>query len=235
MQIASEAIRQTFKHWPPSEGLTRQPYCLTINLHLITHNAPLVGGNLLGNTPPRREPGDNVVTPVYEGLMWPGTQNAMVERPGHSQPCLPAPRTCVTWTWHLLPPPLRTLPALAVPRHLHITGSSHQAPGLLWSPEAAWQHHTSAQLFKFKTFLRVFARFFTSLPTLATLGDGTKIAFFYRKEICHILVLSLLLLLQPAKPLQQSPTPGASTLFSIPTNVGSGTQALSHHLTYMDH
>lgn len=54
MQIANEAIRLTFKHWPPSEGLTRQPYCLAINLHLITHNALLVGGNLLGNTPPRR-------------------------------------------------------------------------------------------------------------------------------------------------------------------------------------
>lgn len=51
MQIASEAIRLTFKHWPPLEGLTRQPYCLAINLHLITHNASLVGGNLLGNTP----------------------------------------------------------------------------------------------------------------------------------------------------------------------------------------
>lgn len=51
MQIASEAIRLTFKHWPPLEGLTRQPYCLAINLHLITHNVSLVGGNLLGNTP----------------------------------------------------------------------------------------------------------------------------------------------------------------------------------------
>lgn len=173
MQIASEAIRLTFKHWPPSEGLTRQPYCLTINLHLITHNALLVGGNLLGNTPPQREPGDNMVTPVYEAFMWPGTQKAMVEV-ARSWPALPAARpaalrTRVTWTWHLLPPRPRG-PRLRWLSHerSHTTGPSHQAHQLLWSPEAAWQQPTSAWLFK--TFLRVLACFFTSLPALATLG-----------------------------------------------------------------
>lgn len=72
MQIAREAIRLTFKHWPPSERLTRQPYCLSINLHLITHKAPLAGGNLLGNTPQRRGGWGQYGDACLHGLRVPG-------------------------------------------------------------------------------------------------------------------------------------------------------------------
>lgn len=72
MQIAREAIRLTFKHWPPSERLTRQPYCLSINLHLITHKAPLAGGNLLGNTPQRRGGWGQYGDVCLHGLRVPG-------------------------------------------------------------------------------------------------------------------------------------------------------------------
>ena len=181
MQIASEAIRLTFKHWPPSEGLTRQPYCLAINLHLITHNAPLVGGNLLGSTPPRREPGDNMVTPVYKALTRPGTRNAAVERPGRSQPCPLLSRQhrervslgpgtfchlsgpCLCWLSH---------------GHRHAAGPSHRArrPLPRCVPAAAWQQPASAQ--QLATVLRVCARCFTSLPALGTLGRWYENSIF---------------------------------------------------------
>lgn len=86
MQIASEAIRLTFKHWPLSKGsqdslIVLLSICISLPTMRLWLEVTFWGTRRGGE-----EPRDNVVTPVCKAFVWPSTQNAMGEGPGHCQP-----------------------------------------------------------------------------------------------------------------------------------------------------